>query len=184
MIDPKEIARVSALKLTTDIQGWHHEEPIFERLVNALPNPAVYIEVGCYKGASLIRTGHFLESRGLDWQCYAVDFWQEPGLYEQFLHNVIFCGLEKRVTPIRDHSQSGAQALQRLGVQADLIYIDAGHDCVSCYNDMRAYWPLLKTGGVMFGDDFTEEKGVRDAVILFGMPFTNTYYHWELEPKL
>ena len=184
MIDHKEIIRVNALQLTTDIQGWHHEEPIFERLVNALPNPAVYVEVGCYKGASLINVAQFAQHRGIPLQCYAVDFWQEPGLYDQFLHNVIAYEFADRVTTIQDHSQSAAQALQRRGIKADLIYIDAGHDCVSCYNDMRAYWPLLKTGGVMFGDDFTEEKGVREAVILFGMPFNNSYYHWWLEPKL
>lgn len=170
--------------LSADIRGWHHEEPIFERLVR-LVRPLVYIEVGSYKGASLKRTADLMLDvmEPYPISCFAVDFWQEPGLYDQFLTNMAASGLAGYVTPIKAHSADAARALAKVGIVADLIYLDADHTYLGALSDMHSYYPLLREGGVMFGDDYTEEKGVARAVTEFGKPFSNTYYHWELQPK-
>jgi predicted O-methyltransferase YrrM len=36
----------------------------------------------------------------------------------------------------------------------DWAYIDAGHDYLSCIEDLRAYWPKIKSGGIMSGHDY------------------------------
>ena len=178
-----EYDRVKTLDLKTDIVGWHHEEPIFERLVTTL-RPRTYIEVGVHKGASLLRVAKMMRDiHGSSVRCYAVDFWREPGLFEQFLWNVVASGMEDIIMPMRYLSTDAGPMFATFGLQADLIYIDAGHEFVSCLADMHTYYPLLRKGGVMFGDDFTEETGVKMAVEAFGLPFTHTYFHWELQPK-
>lgn len=48
----------------------------------------------------------------------------------------------------------------------DLIYIDAGHDTNSVYNDMRAYYPLVQENGILCGDDWGW-KSVKIAVRKF-----------------
>ncbi len=173
---------VPQLGLKTDIQGWHYDEPIFERLVNEV-RPLIYLEVGCYKGASILRVASLAKALGLDIRCIGVDFWAETGLYQQFLHNVVASGHDDCIVPMHAHSVDAAETLKKLSFQADLIYIDAGHSYEDCLRDMLNYWPLLREGGVMFGDDYTEEPGVKEAVIEFGKPFSNTYYHWEIRPK-
>jgi hypothetical protein len=41
-----------------------------------------------------------------------------------------------------------------LSISADLIYLDAAHSYHEVLADIRAFWPLVRQGGVMFGDDF------------------------------
>ena len=36
-----------------------------------------------------------------------------------------------------------------------LVHIDAAHDYASVSEDIRAWWPLLRPGGTLLGDDFT-----------------------------
>jgi len=53
-------------------------------------------------------------------------------------------------------------------VQAELIYIDAGHGEYEVYGDLLQYWMLLRPGGILFGDDYSLAwRGVVAAVNRF-----------------
>ena len=58
--------------------------------------------------------------------------------------------------------------LQRLGVTADVIYVDAAHEEEELALDLELFWPVLGPGGVMFGDDYVQHwSGVVSAVDRF-----------------
>ena len=75
----------------------------------------------------------------------------------------------------------------------DWIYIDAGHEFTNVMRDLRLWFPKLKSGGMIAGDDFADEHdsfphlhyhsekrwGVKSAVAQFsrsvGSPFFLTY---------
>lgn len=48
----------------------------------------------------------------------------------------------------------------------DCVYIDAGHDYRNCINDIRCWYPKLKSGGIFSGHDYklSGVPGVRKAV--------------------
>lgn len=46
------------------------------------------------------------------------------------------------------------EAAKALDVMADLINIDAAHDYKSVKEDILAWYPHLKEGGIMCGDDW------------------------------
>lgn len=189
--------------VTPDLQGWHHDEPIFAELV-AKVRPTTIVEIGSWKGASAVRMLNECRARGLDPLIFCVDFWQNPCLhtkeggplpvlqnpgdaYHLFCSNMRWEEAVENVIPVRMFSAGAAELLSAWGVVADLIYVDGGHDANTCFNDIVRYWPLLRKGGIMFGDDYTEEPGVAKAVQTFcqlnGLTFTHTYYHWTLEAK-
>lgn len=52
----------------------------------------------------------------------------------------------------------------------DLVFIDAGHDYASVYNDIKYWYPKVKKGGIICGDDW-HTPSVEKAVLDF---FKNT----------
>ena len=51
------------------------------------------------------------------------------------------------------------------------VYVDAAHETSAALRDMTAYWPLLKPGGILFGDD-AKNAAVIEAVRRFQEKFS------------
>lgn len=209
-INPENIRSIydsiESLPLTSDTQGWNSSNPIFHRLISEL-KPATIIEVGVWKGASLIHMADACQALNLPTVLYGVDAWfghvgnmignappspipphfTSPTLYQQFLFNVKAAGHQDRIIPVWQLTRWGALCLTGWNVSAELIYLDAGHDEHEALTDMRNYWPLLKEGGVMFGDDYSEAYGVQAAVERFAKEIGRNLHvercQWFLDPK-
>lgn len=188
--------------LTEDLQGWNSQLPIFEELITEV-KPKIVIEVGTWKGASLIHMlGVCYKQHLIDTLFYAVDVfyglhgtmlerkaesqipipWNRPTLYQQFLYNVKNRGGDENVIPVMEYSVFAADLLAKWGVKADLIYIDGDHSEEGCYKDIMQYSNLLRPGGVIFGDDLIGYEGVRWAVFKastkLGVPYRAQGDHW------
>jgi predicted O-methyltransferase YrrM len=160
---------IEKLNMPDDAQGWHSTHPIFEELIQETKAKTI-IENGTWKGASLIHMAKLAPEAKL----YAVDTWlggidhdlnQQvatsvlerehgyPRLYFLFLANVKRAGVHERICPIPQTSINGARLLSAHGIKADLCYVDGSHEHYDPYEDMNAYWKLVRPGGIMFGDD-------------------------------
>lgn len=63
-------------------------------------------------------------------------------------------------------SRDAAHWMLRQHIYPEFIYIDAAHDLDHVLEDIELWWPLVRPGGVLAGDDFDEEHaGVRMAVL-------------------
>lgn len=164
---PDSYPQVYELKevLPFNPQGWYIHHNAFESLLRN-NKVKVAIEVGSWLGASARDIATILPADGV---LFAVDTWlgseeHQPGqsgyvipidlLFQQFLSNVIHAGLKDKIVPVRLPSVVAAKKLAALGVMADFIYIDAAHDYESVKQDLHAWYPLLREGGVFCGDDF------------------------------
>ena len=161
--------------LTFDVHGWGHEHHIFDDLIRNV-RPETVIEVGTWYGASVLRMHALTRELGLETQFICVDTWlgsnealwfakdesrerlrirgNYPSIFPQFVCNIIAGGAEADVFPLPMTSTAGARVLKRLGVSADLIYIDAGHEEEEVAADLRLYYDLLRPGGVIFGAEY------------------------------
>lgn len=171
-----------------DLQGWNSAHPIFAELV-AFLQPGLIVEVGSWKGASAIHMAELAKAHRPDCRVVCIDTWTAsnkalwvqpelrgiyglkngfPTVYWQFLANVIHSGYSDAILPLPVTSLCGAEILEHYGVLADLIYIDAGHSLDDVALDLKAYWPLVRPGGFLFGDDYSDTwPGVCQAVIRF-----------------
>lgn len=175
-----------ASRFPLDLQGWYGEHPVFGAIVERVQADLV-IEVGSWKGQSSVSLGKALEALGPGRQLLCVDtwlgageFWDDhddmryqglglvngfPSVYYQFLANMVHTGLQDVVVPFPVPSTLGARWCQRRGIQADVIYVDASHEYEDVAQDLHQWWPNLRPGGVLFGDDYTEYwPGVKRAV--------------------
>jgi predicted O-methyltransferase YrrM len=154
--------------------------------------PSLIVEVGSFLGWSAWGMSSKMKELNPDGVTICVDswmggadHWQEatfnkesrikrkngyPTFYYNFLANMCYAGMDNTIIPFAYPSITGALILQRVfeenNLSADMIYIDGSHEYWDVILDLSNYFPLLKDGGIMFGDDWTCED-VRKAVMDF-----------------
>lgn len=177
---------------------WTSAHPLLEDAVRWL-RPDLILEIGSWTGGSAIRIGRACADAGLASEIVCIDTWLGspemvtvlsttenynalgyrwgyPTLYYTFLRNVIDAGLQRFVTPLPLPSESAAFVLADLGITAPLIYVDGGHQYETVRRDLECYWPLLRDGGVLIGDDFGNpaypgvERAAREFATAVGEP--------------
>lgn len=172
--------------LPEDSSGWNSTSSVFGELVEKI-KPKTIIEVGSWKGGSVISMAKKTKELGLDTTIYCVDtwlgaaeFWTKyrntedrdlmfkngyPQIYYQFASNMVHNNINDVVYPLPLPSVIAYDVLRYHGVLADLIYIDASHEYEDVLADITNFYNLLRPGGIMFGDDFTHLwPGVEKAV--------------------
>jgi predicted O-methyltransferase YrrM len=161
-----------------DLQGWRSIHPYLEEAVTAF-RPRVVIEIGTWKGASALFLARTMAENDVTGTVIAVDTWlgavdhwadEElfaelatehgyPSLYRTFLANVVRAGMTDRLVPLPLDSVNAAELLRLRGITADVIHLDAGHEEASVAADLRAWWPLLRPGGLLIADDYDRLGG-------------------------
>lgn len=145
-------------------------------LVHLLPDNPTVIECGVAEG---LLTKEFLDA-GVG-KLYSVDNWQKiegirgDGNSENSWHNANYENVKKLTAPFGEKSV----LLKGLSVEmakkipdnsCDLVYIDCDHTFQGVTNDILAYWPKLKIGGIMAFHDYEANAdfyGVKEAVIQY-----------------
>jgi predicted O-methyltransferase YrrM len=168
-----------------DLQGWNSYANVFRDVIEAV-QPRRIVEVGVWKGTASIHMAKVVQELGLRCEVVCIDTWLGspehfladhdgeryqslrltngyPQLFYTFLANVVRQGVSDCVVPLPCTSDSAAIVLARLGLQADVIHVDAAHDYEAALRDFRAYWPLLSPRGVMIGDDYIAKRSVTRA---------------------
>ncbi len=170
------------------VQGWMSNEypkRIRQILEKAPANKELLIiEVGTWEGKSAIAAADIIRDLGRQDVIICIDTWlgspehfnnlsRKNGfpnkLYETFIQNVVNNNHQSRIIPIPLPSAQASELLKKhFENKADIIYIDAAHEFLPVLNDINEYWPLLKNGGFMLGDDYQNDwPGVIQAVNKF-----------------
>jgi hypothetical protein len=165
-----------------DHQGWGSSHAYLTDAVEAL-RPSVVVEVGVWKGGSVLSLASTMKAMKLDGVVIAVDTWLGawdhwtndewfahlsfingfPALYHTFAANIVGEGLQDYVLPLPLDSVNAAHVLRHYDVQADVVHIDGGHDVHAVTSDLREWWPMIRQGGVLIGDDYPHWPGVKEA---------------------
>ena len=54
-------------------------------------------------------------------------------------------------------SLNAAALLRGRGISLDLLHLGAGHDEAAVAADLTAWWPLIRPGGLLIGDDYLHD---------------------------
>ena len=159
---------------TTDApEGWNGNHPSLARLAGTSGSKVV-IDVGVWKGQSTITMARAMKESAIDGCVIAVDtflgspeHWSKernlfartngmPDLFKIFMSNVYKAQVQDYVIPMPQTSVTAALVLQRLGVSASVVHIDAAHEYEEVLRDAEEYWKLIEPGGYLIGDDYHE----------------------------
>lgn len=123
-------------------------------VLNALPNGGSFAEVGTYIGSTAASISKLLIPKG--WTITCVDIVRRPEWDETMrAHN-----LHNSVKFVKDCSWDAPRTINE---KFDVVFIDADHEYLSVKNDIKAWLPYVKDGGILMGDDYNF-NGVRKAV--------------------
>jgi hypothetical protein len=163
-----------------DLQGWSDPEPIYRNVTNLI-KPQFIIEVGTWKGLSASIFARYLKSQKsgvivcVDTWLGAYEFWSRhfthgvfdpsrnlhlkngyPSVYYSFLSNMYHMKLTDYVVPFPAPSSLAATFMKgNPSFRADLIHIDAAHEYEDIRHDIAIWWPLVRPGGMLVGDDYS-----------------------------
>ncbi len=162
--------------LSEDLQGWASTDPILEEILQQA-RPATVVEVGTWKGASVIHMARTARALGLQTKFICVDTWLGsndmlwldanwrkslllrngyPSMFRQFVYNIVTSQVAEDIYPLPMTSSCAYQVLKRLEISPEMIYIDAGHEEEEVAIDLKLYYDILAPGGWLVGDDYME----------------------------
>ena len=155
--------------------GFFTYPELYKEFVQQIPNNGVFVEVGSWMGKSIAFMGVEVINSGKNIKCYAVDTWQgspehqsDPVVQGNKLYNIFFSNMHpvsSVVTPIRKPSVEGAKEFADKSI--DIVFIDACHEYECVKEDIAAWLPKVKKGGVIAGHDYiwrSPEDPVKTAV--------------------
>lgn len=156
-----------------DVQGWNFDHRYLAEAIDRY-RPALVVEVGVWKGASVLTMAGRMRQIGCPGLVLAVDTWLGssehwtnpdytgliprffgyPLLYFHFMNNIVHARLRDHVLPLPQDSANAAEIVAALGLSPMVIHLDAAHDEASVTADLTRWWPLLARGGMMIADDY------------------------------
>lgn len=162
-----------------EIFGWFEFQETYDKAVKENDN-CLFVEIGCFLGKSACYLGEEIKKNNKNIKVICIDLWpneleigsflpetddgqlrierdvsknqtNEP-LMETFINNVNNRNLRDILYPIRCDSPTAAFLFPDEYFQ--FIFIDAGHSYEQVTRDLDAWWPKLKTGGLIGGHDY------------------------------
>jgi cephalosporin hydroxylase len=160
-------------RYVTDTQGWNSEHTFLSSSIKK-KKPKIVLEVGVWKGGSVIHMAKTIRDCKYDGVVIAIDtflgswdHWNNekwlpelipifgyPSMYYTFLANIVATDLQGYVIPLPLDSSNASFVISHNKIVPELIHIDGSHDYESVFADLKRWWAILAPGGVIICDDY------------------------------
>ena len=144
-------------------ENWFSYKNLYGDMVRKFPSGSVFIEIGSWKGKSsaFMATEIANSKKYIDFYC--IDTWDGSiehqndfsvsDLYNIFLNNME--PLKDYYKHIKTSSLQAAQTFENESV--DFVFVDGSHTYQDVKNDILAWLPKIKKGGILAGHDYNVE---------------------------
>lgn len=143
---------------------------LYRNMVKKFGDGAKFIEIGSWKGQSAVFMAVEIINSLKNIEFYCVDIWKGNGIidsYENYLKtcnsknksNKLFNIFIKNIEPVKHiikpiRKTSIAASKKFSDEYFDFIFIDASHEYKEFKQDLIAWYPKIKKGGVFAGHDY------------------------------
>ena len=162
-----------------DIPGWGDHSELFSQYVNESPIEATFVEIGSFMGRSSCCMGQLIKNSGKNIKLHCIDTFEgsdeichydiinqltknNSNFYKEFQKNIEYCEVDHLIESIKSKSLDACKYFEDESI--DMIYIDGSHEYQDVLDDIKFWYPKVKSGGIMYGDDYPYFEGVRRAV--------------------
>ncbi len=149
-----------------NIEGWFNFKDLYDNALREARDGAVFVEVGSWYGRSAAYMAVEIANSGKQIDFYCVDTWagssdlpwmathladKGGSALPFFQENMRRGGVADSIKVLVQDSVGAAQSFAHESV--DFVMIDGAHDFASIREDVRAWMPKVRTGGIICGDD-------------------------------
>jgi len=161
----------------------------YERMVHRFNN-AIFVEIGVWKGHSVLYLAERVKELKKNIKIYAIDTFEgseehqeselikQGLLYETYLHNIE--PLKEYITTIQGSSHDVHTQFENESI--DFLFIDADHSYEAVKKDLKLWYPKVKKGGIISGHDYmwidARVKRAVDEFFLFTGVFLDAGDSW------
>jgi hypothetical protein len=165
-------------------ENWFTYPKLYSNMVKEFPSGSKFVEVGAWKGKSAAYMTVEIINAEKDIEFYVVDTWEGSSehkdnpelqeLFHIFTENMRL--VDNYHIPMRMTSLEAATKFEDASL--DFVFIDAAHEYEHVKEDLNAWYPKIKKGGILAGHDFYPDQptwgGVHKAVTeVFGTNYTH-----------
>lgn len=165
--------------------GYCRYAPFYKMIVENADDGCHFVEVGSFLGQSTVIMAYLLNkyNKNITFDCvdlFCISEYSDGEhenyitkafkgeFFETFIYNLTKPSLTHKINNI--HKMTSLEAAKKYNNQSlDFIYLDASHETEDLYEDIKAWWPKLKMGGLLAGDDL-DHVGVPKALAKFFIP--------------
>lgn len=166
-----------------EVDGYwkYHDWENYQHLINGLPDNSFIVEVGSFRGKSLASVADLIKRKNL--KVWSVDIFDkvvsenyvEPdvclkkdGMLADFKKTLQNFGLTEYVTINVMESLTAASLVKEKNIYPDFVFLDGDHSYEYVSKEIKAWYPLIKTNGILAFHDFDHNAlkwpGVHKAV--------------------
>jgi predicted O-methyltransferase YrrM len=171
----RHLQRLQSGAITSwEVDGWCDFRDLYTAIARKLENGDTFVEVGAWKGQSIIHLAQRLQDQEKAVKLYAVDTFQgdddtgRVNVFNEFLDNVRNANVSGLIVPDALCSIDSAAEFDDSVLAS--VFIDAAHDYDSVLADLNAWAPKVKEGGIIAGHDIDAE-GVQRALAEMGWEY-------------
>jgi hypothetical protein len=145
-----------------NVDGWFTFPELYKNVVKHFSDKSHFVEVGTWLGKSAVFMAVEILNSNKKIKFDCVDTWQgsdehksmekivKNSLYNDFLKNIE--PVKNIITPVRMKSLDAAPLYEDQSL--DFVFIDASHEYEDVVNDINAWYPKVKSGGILAGHDY------------------------------
>jgi hypothetical protein len=154
-------------------ENWFTYPNLYSQMVSKFDSSSTFVEVGSWKGKSSAYMATEITNSKKQIKFFCIDTWEGSKehkhlpetntLYEIFIQNMK--PLQEFYTPIKLPSLIASQKFEDESI--DFLFLDGSHEYQDVKEDIAAWWPKIKKGGVFAGHDYHQNPewgGVKKAV--------------------
>ncbi len=160
----------------SEIPGWFSYKELYDNVVEAAKGGETFVEVGAWFGKSTNHLASKINESGKNINLTVVDTWKgtddeeshqnivnafSGDIFYEFIENTVLSNNYGNFNIIKDSSRNASKIFANNSI--DYIMLDAGHSYDALRDDINSWYPKVKPGGYISGDDYTVFDGVTKA---------------------
>lgn len=161
--------RILLEKLTPEFNEvpayWFGYSYLYDDIVSKTTEPSEFVEVGAWMGASSNYMATQIKEAGKPIHFTTIDTWKgtddedihqdivgkfNGDIFYEFMENTVLSN--NKIDCIKDTSENAAKLYQNNSI--DFIMLDGGHSYEAVTDDIKTWYPKVKPGGIISGDDY------------------------------